>query len=325
MVRPTWTRACGCVLALALVGGPPVASTLAQDRERGEERPRRGAVRAPRDEADGRRQPEGKRHGRRCGPDGRMICFGCGPWPVRQLFDLAPPDRGPLQPGEAEELLHFAEEHLPRFYQALEQLRRRNPERFRQQLAEHAPRLRQLRRIRETSPVVADIIEAHAENGFKVRRLLRRLGYTPRDTAEFDNTWQKIRARIAENVRLEISMLNILADELEKRRRERIDQRYEHVIVPDTDLTAEPARLRAAVAGLHAAESETERAEARVTVRNLITNQVVGEIKALRERAACMAGSAATQVDGRMERLRERLERRGHGRGRGRPRDRLKP
>lgn len=312
------------MLALLLAGGPLVRSAPAQNSEPDEERPRRGAIRAQRGEVDhGERPGAGEQKPR--GPGCRMVCFGCGPGPVRQLFDLAPPDRGPLQPGEAEKLLRFAEKHLPRFYRAMEQLRQRRPERFLRTLEEHAPRLRQLGRIREMSPAIADIIEAHAENGFKVHRLLRRLGHTPPDMAEFDDTWQKIRARVAENVRLEIRMLHILADELEKRCLERIGQRYEYVIAADSDLAAEPARLREAVTQLHAAKTEAERDATSAQVRSLISNQVAAEIKALRERGTGMADSAAVQVDERMERLRERLERRGHGRGRGRPRGHMRP
>lgn len=222
----------------------------------------------------------------------------------RRLFRLAPEERGPLQPGEEEELLDFAREHAPRLYRALERLRQRNPERFREKLTEYAPRLRHLRRIYAESPRLAGIIKTHAENMFRIKRGMRALRQHTPDSARHERALESIRALVADNVRLEIEALDELAIVLEKRRAERIENLVTYLIGDEVDPATLPEDLGRLITEFRAATGQ-ERDRLRESIGGIAARRVAAEIEALQERRAQMEENAPEEVDRRMQRLLE--------------------
>ena len=84
-----------------------------------------------------------------------------GDWNGRQRsFRPSEEDRRPLEPGEAERLAAFAEQHFPHMHELLERVRSEDPEKFRQQIQRFAPKLRFLIRLKEKDPPLALILIA---------------------------------------------------------------------------------------------------------------------------------------------------------------------
>ncbi len=226
-----------------------------------------------------------------------------GPHLAQRLFRQLPEDQGPLRPGEEDELLAFARQHMPRFYRVMEAAREHNPERFRRQLTEHAPRLRHLRRVFEFSPRIGEIIRTHAENQFKAQRQVRVLQLSAPDTPGYQQGLASLRGLVAENVRLESDALEAMAGVLEERRGVRIDERVAHLTSNDSDLKDEPEGLRRLVESYQAATADDEREQLRQQIRDAVGRQLDAEVSALRKRAAEMRAGAAEDVDRRMERI----------------------
>jgi len=231
---------------------------------------------------------------------------GGRPWGSRlgqRLLRPSPEDQGPLRPGEEDELLAFAREHMPRFYQLMDGARQRAPERFRERLAEHAPRLRHLKRVFEYSPRVGRSIQAHAENLLKIHRAARMLRTAAPESPERARALQSIRSLVAENVRLEADALEALADGLEARRDARVEERVAYLTGDQADLSAEPEKLRLLVAAVQSAPPGSERDAAREKLRGAVAAQLDEELATLRQRATDMQTSADQEVDERMQRL----------------------
>jgi hypothetical protein len=219
------------------------------------------------------------------------------------LLHPAPEDLGPLAPGEEEGLLAFAQEHMPRFYDAMQRLRQRDPDRFRARLEENAPRLRRLRRIYENNPRLAEIIQTHAENMFTIHRKLRQLRPAASDPAQYEATLQAVRALIAENVRLEAEALKLLAAELEARREQRIAEHVARLLDTRNDLADEPEGLRELALAARSADQGPQGEDASARLRQAVTERVGGEIEALRQRSAQMRENAGEEVDSRLKAL----------------------
>lgn len=288
MVAPD--RIAGFVMVLAALGLAAGGAALAQERP---ESPATHAAGSPPEaateaEAGGWRPWHGPLGGHRL---------------AQRLFSLRPEDRGPLRPGEGEELLEFAREHAPRIHAALEQLREQGPEDFARKLSEYAPRLRHLKRIFEYSPRLGRLIRAHADGMFRMQRLRRALEHAPPGSALRGQLEQELRARLAESVALELEVLEVLAGELEERRDQRVAERVAALLAPDADLTAEPEAVRGLVAACHAAADGAERDAQRTRLMQAATRQVDAELDALRERIRQMRGAAAEEVDRRLERM----------------------
>jgi hypothetical protein len=221
--------------------------------------------------------------------------------PARRLFEPLPEDHGPLAAGEADELLAFAEAHLPRIHAILARLKAHSPARFETALAEHAPRLRQLRRIYERDAQLGEIIRDHAENMMEVLRLAHTLKQQAGGPPAADV--EPLRKVVAINMGLEADALARVASDLEANREQRIAQRVSQALSPDANAAEQREPLTGLVATYKAAQTEPEREAARAQLRAFFGRQVANEIQRLRERSAQLRSEVDTQVDRRVEML----------------------
>lgn len=220
---------------------------------------------------------------------------------MRGLFRIGPEDQGPLQPGEAEELLEFAREHAPRLHRAMTALRERSPERFAERMATHAPRLRHLRRVCARNPRLGEIIQGYAENLIEIERGARALRKTPADSPTYERDLQALRDLVADNLRRESDALEALADHLDAQRAARVAERIAQLTSAGADLSTEPEKVRELVAAYLAATGDAERDAAREKLEAAVTHQLTTESAALRERAARQREHAPEEVDRRVE------------------------
>ena len=236
---------------------------------------------------------------------------------VRRLFRAAPEDQGPLQPGEAEELLAFAEQHAPRVCRLMTELRQHDPQRFEEKMAAHAPRLRHLRRIYERSPRLGAIVQAYAEDILEIERAARGVRRGAPDSPDRQRDLRALRDLVAENVQRESDALDLMADEIEAQRAERIETRVAYLTSPQADLTAEPQRLRTLVAAFQSAATDAERAVQRDKLQAAAAREVTAEVDALRQRAARIRENAAEEVNRRVQQLLQSPGRHGQRHGPG--------
>ncbi len=220
---------------------------------------------------------------------------------MRGLFRIEPEDEGPLQPGEAEELLEFAREHAPRLHRAMTALRERSPERFAERMTTHAPRLRHLRRVWARNPRLGAIIQTYAENLIEIERGARALRKTPADSPTYERDLQALRDLIADNLRRESDALEALAEHLDAQRATRVAERVTQLTTAGADLSTEPEKVRDLVATYLAAAGDAERNAAREKLEAAVTHQLTTESAALRERAARQREHAPEEVDRRVE------------------------
>ncbi len=287
----------GCLLVAAVALARPGTAQESADH-RGQAPPppqtQRADDNAAASEADGSRTAGV--YGERRGPR-RLEELG------QRLFRPSPEDQGPLQPGEEDELLAFAQEHAPRLYGVMSTLKQRNPQRLRERLSEFAPRLRHLRRVYAESPRLGGIVQAYAANLFEVQRGVRALRQAPAESASHAGDRQELRKLVADNVRLESDALDALATEVEEHRAERVADRMSYLLGDDADLAAEPGRLRELVAAVGMGGDDAERKRARNQLREAVGHQIALEIRALRERSARRRQDLTAEVDRRMQRL----------------------
>lgn len=223
---------------------------------------------------------------------------------ARGLFRPLPMDMGPVRPSEEKELLEFAREHAPRLFSAIESLREGDPERFRRRLGEIAPRLRQLHRIHERTPKLADLVRQHSENMFESMRLAREARRFEPGTPAHDEVLGEIRNRMADVTRIECDALRVLADELDERRPERIAAWLKYFLdeAPEAADRA-PSRLRGMIDAYRSTESEATRAELRARLATRVDELMRFETDNLRERAERRRQSMPDEVERRVERL----------------------
>lgn len=239
---------------------------------------------------------------------------------AKRLFRLAPTDRGPLREGEAEELLEFTERCIPRLHAALLSLRENDPEQFRRTLEEHAPRLRQMKRVYELSPELGDLIREHTKNEFHLRRVAHRLQRIGTDSWRSNRFQRRARELIADNARLEIKTLQTVVTKLEEHRDERIAARVDYVLEQDTDLSEYPARLQELRDAYQSAEDDELRTRIRDHLTTLAGQQIDRELDEYRTRIKTMRADLSDEIETRVKRFRERVENhepRGRGRWHG--------
>jgi hypothetical protein len=280
------------LFAGVLVGVLGVAEGLGfQERKPETTRPARRHVRpGERDEHQASAPADGPRHG------GPGALFGAGP------FRASPEDRGPLQPGEEQELLQFAQEHAPRVYSALDLLRQRSPERYQAQLVQVTPRLRQLRRIYATNSRLGELIRNHADTGFEIEQLAKALRQRDAGAPEYDRDRQVLRERIAESVHAETEALELYATQLETERAARVQAIVSHLISGTAAPPELPPPARDALQAYQNAKTDAEREEALERLRAGAERRLTQEVETLRKRAAELRDSADKQVDRRLER-----------------------
>jgi hypothetical protein len=270
----------------------------------------RGQDRGPDDR--GPRPPRGPHparvRGERGGPPPFRAVLGN---PLRPL----PEDLGPLRPGEEEELLEFARTHLRRQFQMLRRLRTRNPARFQERFERVLPRLRQLRRLFDENPTLARYIVRHVENLEAIKARLRHWRARPE---EREGVRGQVRARVAENLRLERLILEERLSELQDRRDRLVDRELDRLLYPKTDLAPEPERLRALVERYDSAVGDDEREQILDDIREMIGERLDHEVKRLQHRLREMRENRTAEVDQRVD----DLFRPGGGPGPGPPGDR---
>jgi hypothetical protein len=121
-------------------------------------------------------------------------------------------------------------------------------------------------------------------------------------------------------VRLETRVLELLLAEREANREGYIEARVDYLLSEDADLAAEPERVRDMVTLYYTISADAEREAQRQKIAKIATRQIDNEIRALGERIASMRENAPTEVDRRVERVQDMIERRTkqpRGRGRG--------
>lgn len=236
------------------------------------------------------------------------------------LFRPRPQDLGPLRPGEADTLMDFAKERMPRLYAALDWVRGRRPGMFQQRLDQMAPRIRQLKRVYERSPELGDALRGHMESMFEIRRRMQVLQDNEPGSALRERTIDELRDLVADSVSHETEALKLLADELDKRRDARIEGWMGYLLAaPAEDLARVPEELRAQVDAYHSARGDSERASARDRLREQVATFATSDVRALRERVEMRTANAADEVDRRLQSLIEDANRPGPPDGRPRP------
>ncbi len=288
---------CRGLLLTALLGLSAVTVAAQTAERRDPDDGRRGG---------GRHQHNERGRGRHGPALGRL--FGMGPGPA--LFELHVSDRSPLREGEAEELMEFAREHIPRAYYLLNALREESPERFRQRLTEHAPRLRQMRRVYEYSPEIGELVRQHAETRLMMRKRAMRIARVRAPSLQ-ERAWERLRGTVARSVELEIDILEARAEMLVAQRTALIEEASDHLLSSDAIPAGAPPRLRELLAAYHAAETEPARNAARSRLMEGIERRIDKEVQVLQTRADDLRADAPAEVDLRMERLRTEAEERG--------------
>jgi len=288
-----------CLLAL------PVA---AQTGERGQpERPvRKGRApgapqRPPQDQppADGPARDPSRARRERPGPSRPIDRLSLG-----SPLQPAPVDLGPLRPGEERQLMQFARQRLPAVARMLNEFRQ-SPPRLRAQLERIAPRLRQLRRLFDENPQLADRLVRHIENMELIKRARRMLDKPPgeADPQLRQQILDEVRRRFTENLRIETQALEERAAELEQRREEVIQHELQRITSDRFDAAAEPPPVRELLTRLADTTDAAEREAVLQRVRQLCAQRVDNHIRRMREAAARNRADASAEVDRRVERF----------------------
>ncbi|MGD8453521.1 MAG: hypothetical protein PVJ57_17040 [Phycisphaerae bacterium] len=293
------------VLLLCLPGTPTARAqepTSQPETERSDpgRRPRhRDSERGrPRDQHE---RPEGDEH-RGPPPDGKH-----GPrWPY-MLLEPAPEDRGPLQPGEAEELRAFVAKEMPRLNRLLDRIEEKSPKALSHGSARLIARLRQLRRIHAEDPELAELIARHAGNLFSLEMLRRGVQRLPEDQQE--PLLNQMRTYLADNIDIEAQVLERWANKFETNRDAFVQRRVADLTGPDADLSAEPARIREAVEKVLAETDATQQVALKAALTDLLTKQADKRIATMREQVRRLRDEAADEVDRRLEHMSRKRER----------------
>ena len=281
------------IFACAQLGLPAGLAQAGSDEPQDE--PPRGAERGRRwgrgDRERGRRGLE------RGGPErGRGMMIGGG------LFRPSPEDFAPLTDEERDELMAFLEEHLSSLHTALENLRDSDSVAFEQKMEEAAPRLRQLRRIFERDPELGQRVLEHSENMRRMRRGWRAWRGAKDDQEKREKLWTQIRRMAAQNLRIELQVMEDRVREIEEQRDERIAADVERLLSDEVLSAGEPERVREIIDQYHAAETDEQRAEQRAKLEEFCGKRIDREVTSLRERIQQMRQDASAEVDRRMER-----------------------
>ncbi|MFQ5805036.1 MAG: hypothetical protein ACE5I3_01160 [Phycisphaerae bacterium] len=224
------------------------------------------------------------------------------------LLQRLPEDEGPLTPDQEVELMDFVRAHVPEVHRSLEQLRERDPAAFEQRLQDAAPRLRQLRRIFERDPELGANLVRYSENLHRIRRA--RWAWRNSEEPEARRRLRAaVRRMLAQNLRIEVAVLEDQAQQLEQQRDERVDAAVERWQSDDIDVAGESEELREVVRTWRAAQTDEERQALAGELRRISSERVDRRIARLRNRAARLRENAVEEVDRRMQRWTEHAER----------------
>ena len=262
------------------------------------------ARRPPKDRPPAGREEDGPRRLPRRPPRGRAL--------RDNPFRPAPQDLGPLRPGEAEQLLGFARQRMPHVYDALQRLRRQNPQRFDRRLADLAPRLRQLRRLFDEDPGLAKLLVEHIRNVEKLNRIRMFIARNRNRSEAVRRAAGEVRRIMADLRRIEIDVLQRRIDQLTRERDELVEQDFARLLDPSNDLLGEPPEIRRIVGRLRRARSERERSAIEQQLRNVCQRRIDERIGALQQRVRRMRSRAADEIE---QRVRQFIENARRGRG----------
>ncbi len=221
----------------------------------------------------------------------------------QHLLRLTPDDRGPLKPGEEEQLLGFAREHMPRMAELFERLKQHNPEKFRERLELMAPRLRHLQRVFESNPTLGNLIRDHAENVFEIENRARALRALEPGSAEYNQQRELLRQKVAQNIRYESEALEALATQVEGERDQVINERLEFLLDDKADMKWLPPDARERVQAYRDAKTDAERETRRAELRTAVAERVASDLEMLHTRAARLRDHADEEIDTRVARL----------------------
>jgi hypothetical protein len=238
----------------------------------------------------------------------------------RWLMEPQPVDKAALDADELEDLLAFVEERIPRLHRRLAMMRRREPERFAERFAQHAPRLRHLRRVFAEVPAAGELMVEHMQNKFRAGGAARRLKRLPEESLRYEFATRKVRERLAENVRVEERVLITIAEHIAAHVDALAERRVDYLLDPDTDLAALPERARRHIQAYHASADPVERREMRRRMLQRAADLLGAEERTLLRRAADVRDHAVALVDERLEELKQQAQDEEHHRHRGRRR-----
>ena len=224
-----------------------------------------------------------------------------GDWNGRQRpFGPSDKDRGPLEPGEAERLADFAEQHFPRMHDLLERIRSEDPDKFRRQIQRFAPKLRFLIRLKEENPPLALILIERANNDHRLRQYLRRWRDAGKEARR--RIKHEVRVRIEKNLRLEEKTMALRMEKLSESRDAMIEKRFARLTSEDAEIATEPAELRELVDVFRAAP-EDQRVQIEAQIRAEIAAGIDDELGAIRQRIEQRERNRAEEVDRRTRRF----------------------
>lgn len=228
-----------------------------------------------------------------------------GDWNGRQRsFRPSEEDRRPLEPGEAERLAAFAEQHFPHMHELLERVRSEDPEKFRQQIQRFAPKLRFLIRLKEKDPPLALILIERATNEHRLRQYLRRWQDAGKEARR--RIRLEVRVRIEKNLRLDEKTMALRIEKLTESREARIEDHFDRLTSEEGEIATEPAELRELVDVFRSAP-EDQRAQIEAEIRVEIAAGIDDELGAIRQRLEQRERNRAEEVDRRARRLFSRL------------------
>lgn len=232
-------------------------------------------------------------------PHGR----GMGPFPGDELLRPLPEDEGPLEPGEQEALTEFAARHVPFIHRALHRVQRFSPQAYQERLERVAPRLRRLQRIFERNTQLGEKIVRYAENQQRIHHARRAWTDGEPPPVMRRRLMQEIRPLLAENLRIEMAVLEDRVEELTQTREERIELLLARMTDETLDLAAVPDEARELLQRYREAEAESEQEALLEELRRLAAERIDGEIEVLHHRIEHLRVDAPNEVDRRIERV----------------------
>jgi hypothetical protein len=281
-----------CMLLLA-AGGPGLQLVYAQDRPapRPSDRPQRPL--------DAQSRPQRPR-------PPASLNDALPPLPGPNPFRPRPGDAGPLAPQEDRELLDFAQAHMPRLYERLNNFRQRDPSVFPRRIAEAAPRLRMLQRLFRDHPQLAPRVVAHIEKTELLRRAERLWADAGDNRTRKQRIENEARRILADLTEIEQELAAGRAREIEQNREQMVETEVARLTARDADLAGEPRELRFFVDAYNSAEDETSRAATRADLNDLVWVALDEQLEVLRQRADMLEKNRRQIVDRRFNAFAER-------------------
>lgn len=250
-------------------------------------------------EAPRRQRPAVQPNRPQPGRPGGLLNDAFPPLPGPNPFRPRPADAGPLAPDEDRELLEFAQVHMPRLYERLNNIRSRDPVVFPKRIADAAPRLRMLKRLFRDHPQLAPRVIAHIEKIELLRRAERLWADAGDNRARKQRVENEARRILADLAQIEHELAAGRAREIAENRDRMVESEVARLTQAGADLAGEPREVRFFVDAFHAAEDETARAATLDDLRDLVWVALDEQLEVLRERAELLEKNRRQIVDRR--------------------------